>query len=67
MAATREKQGRGFGRQAVVATIEACLEAGASGVSVATPGDNTAAVATYRSAGMRVIESIQGLMLDRTG
>lgn len=65
LAAAREKQGRGFGRQAVVATIAACLEAGACGVSVATPGDNVAAVATYRSAGMRVMESIQGLMLDR--
>lgn len=60
------KQGHGFGRQAVVACVAACLEAGASGVSVATPGSNAAARATYRSAGMRFVETIQGVVLDRS-
>jgi ribosomal protein S18 acetylase RimI-like enzyme len=65
VAADPGRRGRGLGRQAAVACIDACLRAGASGVSVATPADNEAAVAAYRSAGMREIETVQGLMLER--
>lgn len=65
VASDSSRRGRGLGRQAAVACIAACLEAGASGVSVATPVDNEAAVAAYRSAGMREIETVQGLMVER--
>jgi ribosomal protein S18 acetylase RimI-like enzyme len=65
VASDSARRGRGLGRHAAVACIAACLEAGAAGVSVATPADNASAVAAYRSAGMREIETLQGVMLDR--
>ncbi|WP_412539286.1 GNAT family N-acetyltransferase [Longispora sp. K20-0274] len=46
-----DHRGRGYGRAAVLAACAALAERGASAVAVATPGDNTAAVALYRSAG----------------
>jgi ribosomal protein S18 acetylase RimI-like enzyme len=65
VATDKTKRGRGLGRQAAVACIAACLDAGATGICVATPLDNEAAVATYRSAGMREIETLQGLWRQR--
>jgi GNAT superfamily N-acetyltransferase len=65
MAAHPDHRGRGFGRAVVGAMIDACLRAGASGVSVATPSRNTAGVATYVSAGMVPVETLQGLVVRR--
>jgi hypothetical protein len=45
--------------------VDACLTAGASGVSVATPVSNVAAVATYVAAGFRPVETVQGLTVKR--
>ncbi|HEX5089406.1 MAG TPA: GNAT family N-acetyltransferase [Nocardioides sp.] len=58
-------RGRGFGRAVTAAIVDACLAAGASGVSVATPQSNTAAVATYVSAGFRPVETVQALTIRR--
>jgi GNAT superfamily N-acetyltransferase len=60
-----DHRGRGFGRSAAAAIVDACLAAGASGVSVATPVSNEAGVATYLAAGFRAVETLQGLMTTR--
>jgi GNAT superfamily N-acetyltransferase len=60
-----DHRGKGFGRAAVAAIVDACLAAGASGVSVVTPRSNEAAVATYVAAGFRPVETVQGLTIKR--
>ncbi len=60
-----DHRGRGFGRAAVGAVVDACLAAGASGVSVATPCSNVAGVATYVAAGFKPVETVQGLTIRR--
>lgn len=65
LATHRDHRGRGFGRAAAGAVVDACLAAGASGVSVATPASNEAAVATYVAAGFRPVEAVQALTLER--
>ena len=65
LAAHPDHRGLGFGRAAVRALVDACLAAGASGMSVATPASNTGAVAAYVSAGMVPVETLQGLTLRR--
>jgi GNAT superfamily N-acetyltransferase len=60
-----DHRGRGFGRAAVGAVVDACLAAGASGVCVATPCSNVAAVATYVGAGFKPVETVQGLTIRR--
>jgi GNAT superfamily N-acetyltransferase len=60
-----DHRGQGLGRAAVGAIVDACLAAGASGVSVCTPMTNTPAVATYVAAGFRPIETVQGLTTKR--
>lgn len=65
LATHQDHRGQGFGRAAVRALVDACLAAGASGLSVATPASNTAAVAAYVSAGMVPVENLQGLTVRR--
>lgn len=65
LATHRDHRGHGWGRAAVGAVVDACLSAGASGVSVATPVRNVAGVATYVSAGFRPVETVQGLTIKR--
>jgi ribosomal protein S18 acetylase RimI-like enzyme len=60
-------RGQGWGRSAVTVLLARLRDLGASGVTVCTPADYTSAIATYRSAGLRPIETLQSLMLDRTG
>ena len=65
LAAHPDHRGRGFGRAVVRALVDACLTAGASGMSVATPASNRAGVATYVAAGMVAVETLQGLTARR--
>ena len=58
---------QGWGRSAVTVLLARLRELGASGVTVCTPADYTGAIATYRSAGLRPIETLQSLALDRAG
>jgi GNAT superfamily N-acetyltransferase len=51
----REHRGQGHGKAVVLAAIEALASAGASGVCVHTPSDNTAAVAAYLACGMHAV------------
>lgn len=61
VATHREHRRGGHGRRVVQAAFNALAAAGASGVSVCTPGTNAAALALYTSAGMRPIETLQAL------
>ena len=65
LATHRDHRRQGLGRAAAAAVVDACLAAGASGVSVATPVSNGAAVATYVAAGFRPVETVQGLTVKR--
>lgn len=49
----REHRGHGYGRAIAVAAAAALQRMGSSSAIVCTPSSNTAAVATYRSAGFR--------------
>ncbi|MBZ6259671.1 GNAT family N-acetyltransferase [Streptomyces olivaceus] len=51
MGVAREHRGHGYGRAITVAAAGALRRMGASSAVVSTPSSNTAAVATYRSAG----------------
>ncbi len=59
-------RGQGWGRSAVTVLLGRLRDLGASGVTVCTPAAYTGAIATYRSAGLRPIETLQSVMLDRT-
>ena len=61
----RDHRRRGHGTVLGRALVAACVERGASGVSVCTPADNPGAVATYRAAGFRVVETLQDLVRPR--
>ncbi|QIG44206.1 GNAT family N-acetyltransferase [Nocardioides anomalus] len=65
LATHRDHRGRGYGRACVRALVDACLAAGASGLSVATPSSNTGGVAAYVSAGMVPVQTLQGLTRRR--
>jgi GNAT superfamily N-acetyltransferase len=54
--------GAGHGRAVSQAVIGALARGGASGVTVATPASNTAAVRTYESCGLRQVEVTRGMM-----
>jgi GNAT superfamily N-acetyltransferase len=54
--------GRGHGRAVSLAVIAALARRGASGVTVATPLSNDAAVRTYQSCGLRIVERTQAMM-----
>lgn len=62
---SRTHRGAGHGRRVVRALAAALASKGASGVSVCTPADNTAAVALYASAGLRPVETVQALTRTR--
>jgi ribosomal protein S18 acetylase RimI-like enzyme len=65
VATHREHRRAGHGRRVVLAAFDALASAGASGVSVCTPGTNAAALALYTNAGMRPVETIQALTRRR--
>ncbi|MFI6318887.1 GNAT family N-acetyltransferase [Nonomuraea sp. NPDC050556] len=50
-----DHRGHGYGRDAVLGACAALVQRGASAVAVATPAENEAAVALYRSAGFTVV------------
>ncbi|WP_436990651.1 GNAT family N-acetyltransferase [Streptomyces sp. enrichment culture] len=56
-----DHRGRGHGRAIVLAAARALQELGCSSVVVDTPSANTAAVATYQSAGLRRLPELQDL------
>lgn len=53
-----DHRGHGFGVGMTLAAASALRELGASSVTVATPSSNTAAVATYRAAGMGILGEV---------
>lgn len=57
----RDHQGRGYGRAITLAAAIALRELGSSSATVCTPAANVAAVATYRSAGMRQLPDVRDL------
>ncbi|MFF7748625.1 GNAT family N-acetyltransferase [Streptomyces sp. NPDC007971] len=60
----REHRGHGYGRAITVAAAAALGELGSSSAIVCTPSSNTAAVATYTSAGFRPRPEIRDLRRD---
>ena len=56
-----DHRGAGHGLAVSRAAIAALARAGASGVTVHTPADNAAAVATYRACGLRPVEYTHGM------
>jgi ribosomal protein S18 acetylase RimI-like enzyme len=54
----RDHRGRGHGRRISLAASAALRDMGASSASVCTPGSNTAAVATYASAGFQRLPDV---------
>ncbi|WP_426566042.1 GNAT family N-acetyltransferase [Angustibacter sp. McL0619] len=60
----REHRGQGHGRRAVLAAARALVATGASGIAVATPATNTAAVAAYRSYGLEPVEHRRAMVLQ---
>ncbi len=57
----REHRGHGYGTAIAVAAAAALQQLGSSSASVCTPSSNTAAVATYRSAGFRALPEVRDL------
>lgn len=53
-----DHRGHGFGVEMTLAAASALQELGASSITVATPSSNTAAVATYRAAGMDILGEV---------
>ncbi|MEU9986113.1 GNAT family N-acetyltransferase [Streptomyces sp. NPDC048045] len=64
MGVDREHRGHGYGRAITVAAAAALGELGSSSAIVCTPSSNTAAVATYMSAGFRPRPEIRDLRRD---
>ncbi|MQY10813.1 hypothetical protein SRB5_09260 [Streptomyces sp. RB5] len=56
-----DHRGHGYGRAITLAAARALRALGSSGVVVDTPSSNTAAVATYRSAGLRRLPEVRDL------
>ncbi|MFE2408635.1 GNAT family N-acetyltransferase [Kitasatospora sp. NPDC059408] len=56
-----DHRGLGYGRAIVLAAARALQELGSSGVVVCTPSSNAAAIATYRSAGLRRLPELRDL------
>jgi ribosomal protein S18 acetylase RimI-like enzyme len=59
MGVHRKHRGRGYGKAITVAAAAALRELGSSSAVVCTPGSNTGAVATYRSAGFRPLPEVR--------
>ena len=57
----QEHRDQGHDRRVVLAAMDALQRAGASGMSVSTPGRNQPGIALFRSCGMRPVESLQAL------
>ncbi|MFJ3135452.1 GNAT family N-acetyltransferase [Streptomyces sp. NPDC086843] len=60
----RDHRGRGHGRAVTLAAAAALRELGSSSAVVCTPSSNTAAVATYASAGFRRLPELRDLRRD---
>lgn len=54
-----DHRGHGFGVEMTLAAATALRGTGASSITVATPSSNTAAVATYRAAGMSILGEVR--------
>lgn len=67
VATHRDLRGQGWGVRAVSAVLARLRDLGAPGVSVCTPVDFVAAVATYRSAGLRDVAEVRSLVRRGTG
>ncbi len=65
VATHRDHRGQGWAGRAVAAVLVRLRDLGAPGVSVCTPQEYVAAVATYRSVGMSVVGEVRALVLDR--
>jgi GNAT superfamily N-acetyltransferase len=61
MGVHREHRGRGYGRAITVAAAAALQELGSSSAVVCTPSSNSAAVATYESAGFLPLPAVRDL------
>jgi ribosomal protein S18 acetylase RimI-like enzyme len=61
----REHRRRGHGTVLARALVAACVEKGATGVSVCTPANNPGAVQTYRAGGFHAVESLQDMVRPR--
>ncbi|MEU4149000.1 GNAT family N-acetyltransferase [Streptomyces sp. NPDC026659] len=64
MGVHRHHRGRGYGRAITLAAAAALRELGASSARVGTASANAGAVATYRSAGFRVLGEVRDLRRD---
>ena len=62
VATHQDHRGRGFGVRTVTALVRRLRDLGASGVTVCTPLDYIAAVATYRAAGLLPVEHLASLV-----
>lgn len=62
VATHRDLRGQGWGARVVAAVVTRLRDLGAPGVSVTTPADFTAAVATYRSAGLHDVAEVRSLV-----
>jgi predicted N-acetyltransferase YhbS len=66
VATHRDHRAQGWGVRAVTALVARLRDIGASGVTVCTPMDYVGAVATYRAAGLSVVEQFRALVRQGT-
>lgn len=64
MGVHRHHRGQGFGTAITLAAAAALREMGSSSATVCTPSANTAAVATYRSAGFQALSEVRDRYRD---